>query len=469
MNNKKVLLLLISLVFIIGLAVIVSAQGDSETFRLTDIFETIEGFDVFEAYSNFSWLIDTFIYFLFFVSIAQVTLGKHFEGKGGKGVVISVGIALAVAITFWSRTVGFTLGSLGPLAGIIFAAVIGIWLYRLLKGDTNAGSGIWITIIIIYISFYMFFPEIIAALQANKWGRLGLAVLSVAFVIALPMTIVSLFKSKDDNKGTFKGLLPGGGGNGNRTPAERREQEEEDREVREEEALIKIDMRTTIDELKLIHSIYGKIQKMKGMTDEFMTNAGSTNWVAEVDEYNNKLQEVRDDLNKVNYFDEQVKQYSEYLYNKLGHRVGRGNPVSFARRETALKNRGIAQRVRREYETTKHVEVLIGQSDALLKTTERVPKICATWIAHAGIGPDATHAHLPAQVDGTGAANFPRPAADPLPPFPVPGVPPAGVDLNDSAESYKLQAVLSEMKRVYDLLKDLFNSEATVSKKLRDL
>ena len=210
MNNKKVILLFISLVFMINLAAIVFAQATPEgtDFSLVEIFETVRGFDVAEAYGTFPFLIDTIIYFILFISIAQVTLGKQFEGPGGRGVVIAVGLAMAVAISFWAKNVGFTLGNLGPLAGLILALIIGIKIYRLLRGNESVGSGIWISIIVLYIGAFMFFPEIITALQTSKAGRLGLAILNIAFIIALPMAIISLFRTGGGGPGPGPGPGP---------------------------------------------------------------------------------------------------------------------------------------------------------------------------------------------------------------------------------------------------------------------
>ena len=207
MNNKKVILLFISLVFMINLAAIVFAQEVTD-FSLVEIFETVRGFDVAEAYGTFPFLIDTIIYFILFISIAQVTLGKQFEGPGGRGVVIAVGLAMAVAISFWAKNVGFTLGNLGPLAGLILALIIGIKIYRLLRGNESVGSGIWISIIVLYIGAFMFFPEIITALQTSKAGRLGLAILNIAFIIALPMAIISLFRTGGGGPGPGPGPGP---------------------------------------------------------------------------------------------------------------------------------------------------------------------------------------------------------------------------------------------------------------------
>ena len=239
MDRKKVFLLVVSLVLMsLFTNFVLAQQQQGGTFKLADIFETIKGFDVFEAYQKFPFLIDTLIYFLFFISIAMATLGEHFKGSGGKGVVIAAGLALSVGLSFWAQKVGFKLGNLGPLAALIFALVIGIWIYRIVRGDKEAGAGIWISIIVIWVAFNMFFPQLVSTLQADKWGSLLLGVLTLLFIIALPMAATQFFKGSGggggEEGGRWKGLWPGGGRGEPRTPEERREEREREREEAEE-------------------------------------------------------------------------------------------------------------------------------------------------------------------------------------------------------------------------------------------
>ena len=240
MSRKKVFLLLVSLAVMTSLfaGFVLAQQQQGDTFKLAEIFETIEGFDVFEAYQKFPFLIDTLIYFLFFISIAMATLGQHFKGSGGKGVVIAAGLALSVGISFWAQKVGFKLGNLGPLAALIFALVIGIWIYRIVRGDKEAGAGIWISIIVIWVAFNMFFPQLVNTLQENKWGKLLLGVLTLLFIIALPMAAAQFFKGggeRGEESGRWGGLWPGGGKKGDGKGRDEKEEKEEEKKILEEE------------------------------------------------------------------------------------------------------------------------------------------------------------------------------------------------------------------------------------------
>ena len=74
MSGKRVFLLLVSLAVMTSLfaGFVLAQQQQGDTFKLAEIFETIEGFDVFEAYQKFPFLIDTLIYFLFFIFFFKI-------------------------------------------------------------------------------------------------------------------------------------------------------------------------------------------------------------------------------------------------------------------------------------------------------------------------------------------------------------------------------------------------------------
>jgi hypothetical protein len=212
-GKKSVLLLLASLV-IISLFSVLAFAAEDEGINLVELFEVFEGFDIAEAYGKFPYIADSIIYFIFFISLAMATLGKRFEGSGGKGVVIALGVGFSTAMAFWAKQTGFTIGSLGPLAGLIFAITIGMWIFRILKGDQTAGSYVWMGIIFTYVAFMMFFPALVTEIRENKWGSMVFNLATILFVIALPMAFMKFFKSDQQTSGTWKGLISGRGGGG---------------------------------------------------------------------------------------------------------------------------------------------------------------------------------------------------------------------------------------------------------------
>jgi len=84
-------------------------------------------------YARWPAAIDSVVYFTVFLGVAQVTLGRRFDGRGGQALVIGVGVALAVAATTAAQTVGFTLAQLGPYAWGVLLLVLGVTAYDFLR------------------------------------------------------------------------------------------------------------------------------------------------------------------------------------------------------------------------------------------------------------------------------------------------------------------------------------------------
>ena len=124
--------------------------------------------------------------------MAQVTLGKQYTGGGGKGIVIAVGLGLSISLSFWAQKNGFTLGSIGPLAFGLLAVVVGIWLFKLVRGNSGIGTGLWISIIAIFLALHILFQDVVLELQGNRLGNIALAILSILFIVAVIMVIIKI-------------------------------------------------------------------------------------------------------------------------------------------------------------------------------------------------------------------------------------------------------------------------------------
>lgn len=84
-------------------------------------------------YDQYAGLIDMAIYLALFVGLALATIGKRLQGRGGKAVVIAIGIAMALGLAATERSLGFNLKSLGPLAGLVIIVLLGVALLEGLK------------------------------------------------------------------------------------------------------------------------------------------------------------------------------------------------------------------------------------------------------------------------------------------------------------------------------------------------
>ena len=463
MDNKKVFLIFISLVFMINLAAFVFAQEGTD-FSLVEIFETVRGFDVAEAYGTFPFLIDTIIYFILFISIAQVTLGKQFEGPGGKGVVIAVGLAMAVAISFWAKNVGFTLGNLGPLAGLILALIIGIKIYRLLRGNESVGSGIWISIIVLYIGAFMFFPEIITALQTSKAGRLGLAILNIAFIIALPMAIISLFRGGGGVGGggvgggvgggtPWGGLWPGGGrGRGGRDQRDDDEKDDKEIEAEEKKELMK-EMKDTAAELNLIKDIYDKIKVEREELIQIKDH-GSSDWADEVTKYNAKITDIHDELDDVEKLNTKIRTHIQMILDTEKLRGVKGESA----RKRISARRDIARRVKTQLDVNTFIDNIVVDAMGKLNTTKTLGNMFAQLRTHFSTTTPPV------------ASVAPYPPVNTIVPNPYTTYPPPNALFTLPAVEFNvLQQVLDEMKRVHALAAELYKSERGLGVRIQDI
>ncbi|MCH8329450.1 MAG: hypothetical protein IIB81_03590, partial [Nanoarchaeota archaeon] len=188
MSKKKVFLLVVSLVLMsLSAGVAYAAIGDS----LSDIFKDFSSPDVYEKYY---FLIDGIIYFLFFLSVTQVSLEKQFPGRSGKGIVIAAGLALTIGAVYWTQRTGFMLWDIFPFAIALVAIVFIIWIFRFMTGSEKGFSGILLVVIIGFIVFYVFFQDTVFSIDQNKTGRPLLDWLGILFFIVLVIFLFSRFK-----------------------------------------------------------------------------------------------------------------------------------------------------------------------------------------------------------------------------------------------------------------------------------
>src|SRR3989338_243363 len=103
MKQKKLFLLML-IIFVINSAVLAQEERPFQDV-ISEVLDPIagRGFDLAEIYGKYGMFIDFVIYLVLFIGIAQATLMKHFEGTGGKTVVVVVGIMLAVGLTVWAH------------------------------------------------------------------------------------------------------------------------------------------------------------------------------------------------------------------------------------------------------------------------------------------------------------------------------------------------------------------------------
>ncbi len=291
-DNKKRLFFLMCL---LGLAMALSVCADDEKFQLSDMVDTISGFNVGEAYAKAPFVIDALIYFILFVGVSQSVLGDKFKGSGGKAVVVAMGMALSVALVYWSLQTGFTLGSLGPLAAIMFVIIIAFFIYRLVKGNEKVGAGLWMAIISVYVMIYVFFPELVAAMNESAWGRFALGILNVFGIIALPLMFYNFFHSGSilggQGGGDWEGAVPSSSPSYTREKTKRKKDKrkaKEDAEKSEEE----------IQKLKRLEKAQEQIDKYHEKLDSVIDETQGKE-LERLDKLSRLLQELKSIQNQI--------------------------------------------------------------------------------------------------------------------------------------------------------------------------
>lgn len=146
---------------------------------LEDAFAPLRDLDVASFYATYSSVIDAIIYCIIFVGLAQVTLGKRFGNtRGGKAVVVGVGLALALSLVIMEQALDFSIAQFGPYAGVMFVILAASVLFYLLKtlGVDNIGS-FCTSYVVVYFMLRAVLPSFFYWVQANAPGLHGLIAL----------------------------------------------------------------------------------------------------------------------------------------------------------------------------------------------------------------------------------------------------------------------------------------------------
>ena len=175
MNTKVHLALAAALI----LMPTVAAQG-----FLDQVLGPFKGLDVAGAYVQYSGIIDFVIYTVLFVGIAHVTVGKRFQGRGGKAITVAVAMILTISLMIVQRQMGFNIGSFGPLAGGMVVLVLALTLYLTIRhmGAGHAASGS-ISFILTYFSIRAVTPGLFEWLAARV--PFVHAAIAVALLVAI--------------------------------------------------------------------------------------------------------------------------------------------------------------------------------------------------------------------------------------------------------------------------------------------
>ncbi|NIM03816.1 hypothetical protein GTN66_06695 [bacterium] len=162
---------------------------------LEELLSPFEFLDIGGVYDRYAAAIDFIIAFLLFLGISKVTLGRRFEGRGGKLVITAVALALSVGFSLIEREANFSLRSFGSLGVLILIFLISIVLFNLFRtAGVSKTSSFCLAYIIVYLSLRLISPAIFDWIaQTAPWIN---GILGLAFVVSGIKLVLSLFRSR---------------------------------------------------------------------------------------------------------------------------------------------------------------------------------------------------------------------------------------------------------------------------------
>ncbi|MBK8943628.1 MAG: hypothetical protein IPM32_00010 [Ignavibacteriae bacterium] len=254
--------------FIIGSFIIFSILINSSFASgnlLTEILSPFEATNFSEIYDSYSSIIDFIIYVILFVGLAQVTIGKIFDSRGGKAMVVAIGLVLAIGLVISESIIGFNLRSFGPLAATIFIFLVGFVIYHGIKSTgMEAFGAISISLVVTYFSIRSIAPSYFDWMKDNEYMGWMHSVILIAVVISIYNIIKLFFSSKEESSGTEpKGKIKDFVSNPSKFINQKKEEKDEENFIKKKLAIISNE--TGKDSKQLIEDF----QNLKKIITEF--------------------------------------------------------------------------------------------------------------------------------------------------------------------------------------------------------
>jgi len=213
MLKKRTLLFSIIVLALLFLPIFVHAADESVMGSIQTVLDTVVGRDFNWAtfYGNYGTIIDSILYFILFIGIAQFALRNKFQEN--KSIPTIIGIVLAISFSVWSATQDFKLAErLGPLGGIIFIGVLFIMVYYLVRnlGGQQEGArpeAIFAGIALSWYAMKVISPEITNWMETIP--KIGPFISVIAPVSLFILIIILLYRFIN-----FAGNARGGGNQG---------------------------------------------------------------------------------------------------------------------------------------------------------------------------------------------------------------------------------------------------------------
>ncbi|MBL1214670.1 MAG: hypothetical protein D8M61_15115 [Ignavibacteriae bacterium] len=179
---------------------------------LTEILSPFETTNFSDIYNSYYSIIDFIIYSVLFIGLSQVTIGKRFDSRGGKAVVVAIGLVLAIGLVISESYIGFNLRSFGPLAATIFIFLVGFVIFLGIKsaGMEVVGAAS-ITLVITYFSIRSISPSFFDYMITNEYLSWLHSIILIAVLISAYKIFRLFFAKKEvadqnNSDGFFKNI-----------------------------------------------------------------------------------------------------------------------------------------------------------------------------------------------------------------------------------------------------------------------
>ena len=246
-------------------------------FRPLEMFD-LQGF----LTRHTDWLYFALIVALF-ISIAGITLKKHFDQPYVKPLIITAGLILAVAAFRNKHVLSLIFNGWGTLGYVLLLLIAAMIPYGLAKGfGLPTSKAAWLTYILMYFIAWASFPDLFAMLSDRGMALLNLALFILFFVAIWKVFRLRLKSATLPNSSEIKEItkpkpkadsIPAIGENANPDPLTNVEQVErasqaEKQELEHEAAPITFQEIKSIDELEtafndILKTLKNKWQKLE--------------------------------------------------------------------------------------------------------------------------------------------------------------------------------------------------------------
>src|SRR3989344_1829090 len=168
-----------------------------------------------QTYLDFYGWFDFMAYLLIFIGASKLAIEKAFKKTGEESKSISLlytglGLLFSLSLVTWEIKSGFYLFQLGPLVLILFGLLIIAWIWRLFKSKKEGEKKsarvsmryIAIFFLLLIVSIYAIFPDVLYYYYWSNWIKEALAIL---MIICGLIIIFSYASSEEEGEKGEKG------------------------------------------------------------------------------------------------------------------------------------------------------------------------------------------------------------------------------------------------------------------------